>query len=277
MEDKIDEENTVQDFVSDFKNCLINTNEDIIYPLIALSIGSVQYGQTIYDVPFGTLGNFSCLVGAPKTKKTFFKALLTASYIGGQANNFADNIKSHRDTDKYILDFDTEQGKWHVQKSAKRVIEMVGNSYHNYKPFMLREKTPKERIEFIEKCLFETKYKDKIGLVLIDGIADLVTNVNDLDQCNEITQKLMSWSTQTNAHIIAVIHSNFDSKKATGHLGSSVMKKAETCCILQLDKMNRKTTIVTFDYTRGFPIDPFSFKLNENSLPETSPVIEEDY
>jgi len=41
--------------------------------------------------------------------------------------------------------------------------------------------------------------------------------------------------------------------------------------------MNRKTTIVTFDYTRGFPIDPFSFKLNENSLPETSPVIEEDY
>ena len=280
MEEKINLEDVdveEKDYKNEHDKSLIDIKKDIGYPPVAISIGSVQYAQNVYPIPFGTLGNFSSLVGASKTKKTFFKALLTASYIGGSANNYAEDIKSHRDGEKYVLDFDTEQGDWHVQKSARRVIDIVGNDYRHYKPFMLREKTPKERVEFIEWCLFESHYKNKIGLVLIDGIADLVSNVNDLDQCNEVVQKLMTWSTLTNAHIIVVIHSNFDTKKATGHLGSSIMKKAETVCILELDKMDRKTTNVEFTYTRGYPIDPFAFSLDENSLPVTKRIESLDY
>lgn len=241
----------------------IDRSIKIDYPPVALSIGTTNIGQQIYPTPFGTYGNFSALVGGGKAGKSYFKSLITASYIGGQSTNYAPDFKSHREGDKIILDFDTEQGEWHSQMGAKRVDTLVGDSYEFYNPFMLRELDYNERVDFIEYCLF-TKYKDNVGLVLIDGIADLISDVNSLPESNEIIQKLMNWSTESKSHIIVVIHSNYDSNKATGHLGSAIIKKAETVC--QLEREDDMTKI-SFPFCRGFKIDDFSFKLDENGLP----------
>ena len=244
-------------------NLKIDRSKSIKYPPVAISIGQTSIGQQIYPIPFGTYGNFSSLVGGSKAGKSYFKSLVISSYIGGYSNNYAPDFKSHREGDKVILDFDTEQGEWHSQMGAKRVDTLVGNSYENYIPFMLRELDYNERVDFIEYCLF-TKYKDNVGLVLIDGIADLIADVNSLSESNEIIQKLMSWSSESKAHIITVIHSNYGSAKATGHLGSAIMKKAETVAELQRED---DLTKVSFPYCRGFKIDDFAFKLDDNGLP----------
>jgi len=236
------------------------------YPPIALSIGQTSVGQTTYDIPFGTLGNFSALVGQSKVGKSHFKSLIIASYIGGKANNYAPDFKSHRDGDKVILDFNTEEGKWHAQMGARRVDMLVGMSYEHYHPFALRELEYNERLEFIEYCLY-TKYKDKVGLVIIDGIADLMADVNSLAESNEMIQKLMKWSSECNIHIIVVIHANYGSNKATGHAGSSIMKKCETLGLLEREEDFIK---VSFPLCRGFKIDEFCFKLDHNGLPFTS-------
>ena len=55
-------------------------------PPLAVSIGSHSYGGNEYPNAFGTYGNFSCIVGASKARKSFFKSMLVASYIGGNAN-----------------------------------------------------------------------------------------------------------------------------------------------------------------------------------------------
>jgi len=232
-----------------------------------LSIGTHQYGSTREDTEFATEGNFSVISGAGKSRKSFFKSLLVAAYIGGQTNKLAGDIKSHRTTDKWILDFDTEQSRFHASRTFRRVERITGGTYKRYMPFALRQLSHEDRLNFIEKVIYNQK-KD-IGLVIIDGIADLVSNVNDPDLCNALVQKLMTWTELTKCHIIVIIHTNHGSDKATGWLGSAVMKKAETIAVLKADKEN-KSTLVTFPQTRGFPIDDFTIKINEHGLPYDS-------
>lgn len=245
----------------------VDVTANLKRPPLALSIGDTMMGQERYYVEFGTFGNFSALVGASKSKKTFFKSLLVASFIGGNANNYAPNIMSHRNKDMYVLDFDTEQGEWHSQRAFKRVSQITGDYYEMYKPFYLREYSFKERLEFIEYCILESEFRNNLGFVVIDGFADLVADVNNLESANHLVQKLLKWTEISKCHLTGVIHSNYGSDKATGSLGSAILKKAETICILNVDQSDKLITNVTFPQTRGFQIDDFSFRIDGNGLP----------
>lgn len=248
------------------KNHLINPYEKIEHQPIAISVGYAFNNH----IPLVTYGNFACIVGASKSMKSFFKSALIACYIGGESQNYFNDVLGHNTEDKYIIDIDTEQSDYHVQKAANRVILMVGNRVENYKMFALRSITPKERVQFIEWLFNESEYKGKIGLCSIDGVADLVENVNDLDRSNEITQKLMTLSHDNKTAILTVLHRNFESDKPTGHLGSAILKKAET--VVFVDKDNDIVNVKP-RYTRNIPFNPFSFSLNESAIPEQTDKI----
>ena len=256
------------DFKKVFSDTFIDVTKKIAYPPTALSIGLThEIGGVRYPIPFGTYGNFSCFVGASKSKKSFLKSLFIACYIGGESNHYAENIKTHIDKDKYIFDIDTEQSEWHSQNVFKRVPKMVGEYYENYKPFYLRKYDHKERLQFIEWLILESEYKNNIGLVSIDGFADLVSDVNDLEQSNNLTQKLLKWTDISQCHLTGILHANYGSEKPTGHLGSSILKKAETVCNVVVDEQDIKTSNVKFTYTRGFNIEEFSFTIDNDGLP----------
>ena len=255
------------DFKAMQRSCFVDVNEELPPPPIALSLGTYTYGQQIYPIPFGTYGNFSCLVGASKSMKTFLKSALIAGYIGGQAQNYFPNLKGHDVEDKLIIDVDTEQSLWHTQRVAKRVCEMVGTNPNNFIPFTTREYDAKIRFQFIEWIMMESEFRSNIGMITIDGAADVMDNVNDLDEANKITQGMMKWTTKSNAHLCTILHRNHNTDKPTGHLGSSIMKKSETVAFVTRDD---KLTKVTPDYCRNYPFDEFYFELNENHLPKES-------
>ena len=143
-----------------------------------------------------------------------------------------------------------------------------GNDVGCYHTFGLRTVGFKHRIQFIEYYLKEKIEKDKVGLVVIDGIADLVSDVNDLEQSNNVVQKIMEWSQKFSCHIITVIHSNFGSDKPTGHLGSLLEKKTETQIQLETNTVNKDWITVKCKRSRGYAFDTFSFKVNNVGLPE---------
>ena len=60
---------------------------------------------------------------------------------------------------------------------------------------------------------------------------------------------------------------NPGTSKVSGHLGTAVMRKAETVCVLTVDEKDDKFTNVSFPLTRNFPIDDFSFTINDFGLP----------
>ena len=249
------------------EECYIDTSEKLSYPPVALSLGEKllksNQGDQLVPIPIGTYGNFSFVQAPPKTKKTFFISLLGSVYLSGK-NNFAGNIKGHRNG-RCLLYFDTEQGKFHAQMSMRRIIDMNKDVEQGcYHTFGLRTVDPKHRIEFIEYCL---KTKNNCGLVIIDGIADLVSDVNNIEESNACCQKLMEWSARYNCHIITVIHSNFGSDKPTGHLGSFLEKKTETQIQLEANTVNKDWITVKCKRSRGYAFETFSFEVNDIGLP----------
>lgn len=253
------------------EECIINTTDIVEYPPVAISMGETKIttlkGEKTLPTPLGTYGNFSFVQAPPKTKKTFFISLLASVYLGG-SNKFGGTLRGHRDN-KCLIHFDTEQGKFHAQRVFRRVVDMNGGKdigcYHT---FGLRTVGFKHRINFIEYYLKEKIEKNMVGLVVIDGIADLVSDVNSLEQSNEIAQKLMEWSQKFNCHIITVIHSNFGTDKPTGHLGSILEKKTETQIQLENNTVNKDWITVKCKRSRGYAFETFSFKVNNIGLPE---------
>ena len=251
------------------RDCLVDNSVKMDYPPVALSLGKKRIktndGDLDLPIPIGTYGNFSFVQAPPKTKKTFFISLLSSVYLSG-SNNFGGDIKGHR-TNQCLLHIDTEQGKWHAQRVFKRAIDMSAmDGSQCYYTFALREIGYKKRIEFIEYLLKSDN--QNIGVLIIDGIADLVSDVNNLEESNRCIQKLMEWSSIYNLHIITVIHSNFGSDKPTGHLGSFLEKKAETQIQLEANTVNKEWVTVKCKRSRGYAFETFSFKVNDLGLPE---------
>jgi hypothetical protein len=263
LEDFVNNEDKPINYNEMYSRCFVDVTKELPPPPIALSLGTYTYRNEVHYIPFGTYGNFSCLVGASKSMKTFLKSAILAGYIGGQSTNYFPDLRGHNQKDKLILDIDTEQSLWHTQRVAKRVCEMVGSNYELYKPYSTREYTAKEKLQFIEYLVME-KYKNRVGLVSIDGAADVLDTVNDEVTSKKLVEDMMRWTSISNCHLSTVLHRNHGSDKPTGHLGSAIMKKAETVAFVTRDG---KITKVTPDYCRNYPFNEFCFELNENHLP----------
>lgn len=242
--------------------CEVDLSEELKPQPVAISVGSSLYKGNNYPIPYGSYGDFSCIVGASKSRKTFLKSAIVAGYIGGQAQYYFPDIKGHNTEEKFVIEFDTEQSKYHTQRVLRRVIEMVGNPYEYYKGYSLRKLEPKERIQLIEWVLYESEYRDKIGLVTIDGYADLIKDFNNLEESTMLSNNLLKWTDETKCHITGILHSTFGSRKPTGHAGSSVLKKAETVVFTEADGENTK---VTCDYSRNVSLEPFSFMVDHST------------
>lgn len=255
-------------FKSVYDECLIDTSKKVEFPEVLISVGEYSFKGKSYPIPALTAGEMSCIVAPSKSKKSFFKSVLCASYIGGNSNKYFSNIKGHRDKDYYIFDFDTEMSQYYASKAFSRIEEMVGFKYENYLPFFLRKLSTIERYMFIDKMLESKKYLNKVKIIFIDGIADLLDNDNDLVESKKVAGYLMKWTSVYNVHICTVIHAAWGTSKATGHLGSSMVKKAESVMLLTPTDDSKDVIKVEHQYNRGFKFEDFHFTINnEDALP----------
>ena len=254
------------------EECVIDINKKIEHPPVAISFKtkevSTKDGVQAFPNAIGTYGNFSFVQAPPKSMKTFFVSLLGSAFCNPKGK-FTRGMDSFRDN-KHFVHFDTEQGEWHAQRVFKRIQWMnKGLSLDFYHTFALRKISYRSRIDFIEYYLDCMREEGKeIGLVVIDGVADLVSDANNLEESSAIVQKIMAWTTIYNCHIVTVIHSNNGSDKPTGHLGSFLEKKAETQIQLSRDENKLGAITVSCKRSRNTPFEQFDFKLDEQGLPK---------
>lgn len=227
-------------------------------PPVALSMGTHQNEGGQWLTPWGTYGNISAISGPSKSRKTFFKTALVAGYLGASDNGHFEDIRGHDNHDRIVLDIDTEQSPWHVYMTGRRVTRMLDRLDARYHCYSFRPMNHTQRVEALEHLIFNT-FKDKrIGLVCIDGVADLVPFINDEEAARNVTQKLMTWSTERDCHILNVIHNSHGTKKPTGHIGSEILKKCET--IAFAEKAGEVTRIMP-DYTRNYGFQGLEFEV----------------
>jgi len=127
----------------------------------------------------------------------------------------------------------------------------------------LRGKSHTERKEIIEEAIKETKPK----VVFIDGIRDLISNINDPDQATELITWLERITLTHGVHIVNVLHQNKTDNNARGHIGSELLNKAEITIDLERDE-KADCTLVKCESSRDIPFESFAFTHNDQGLPE---------
>ena len=231
---------------------LLDASTKISDPIPVLS----RYGSVI-----ASEGNISAVVGAAKSKKTF----LCTALIGAMLRPSGTASFGITPSQSLVLWVDTEQSASHAQRVIKRIHRMANQPedkpYDKLVTLTLREVEPKERFAILRDAI--AYYKPR--LVVVDGIADLMYNSNCIEESDAVVGEMMALSTEYNCHIMNVLHTNPNSDKARGHIGSTLQRKAET--MIYVRKVGERS-VVEPQFCRNEEFAPFAFHINEEGLPE---------
>ena len=228
---KIDEEK----YKSILKYIKLNVTDKYDFPLEIVQIDGIT---------IATLGNFSASTGKPKSKKTFNVSAIVASALSGkEVLKYKANLPACKNKILYI---DTEQSKCHCHKVLHRILSLAGlptdQENDRIEFFVLREYTPDQRRDIIRWALHE---ENNIGLVVIDGIRDLIHDINSPSESLDIINELMRW----------------------GHVGSELNNKAETVLQISKNMENGNISEVRAMHIRDKEFTPFAFEIGKDSLP----------
>lgn len=222
---------------------------------------------------FASLGDFSMITGKAKSRKTFLLSLFIAVLIAQRAiSGITPTLYPKK---KRILWIDTEQSKYHTQKVFRRVLKVAGvTETPNIEFYSFRGYGPKDCKKMVEQLVLTGNPNNDILLVVIDGIKDLVNDINDPKEATELATWLMKITDEKDLNICAVLHQNKgENNNARGHLGTETTNKAQTVLSTEKDSNNNDFTIVKCVQSREMDFEDFAFKVNDDGLP----VVVEDY
>lgn len=199
--------------------------------------------------------NISCITGKAKVGKTFLMTLLNISVLKkGEFGTLKSFLPKGKDKIIYI---DTEQSDYHIFLILKRIEKEVGTD--KLLMFNFDAKSVEERKEFTKELIYNTP---DCGLLVIDGIADLIYDPNDIRESSQMVSELRKWATDCDIHICNVIHQNpSESTKMRGHLGTILTNKAETVIQISSAKDNESIKLVETLATRNKKPENWSFEI----------------
>ena len=220
----------------------------------------LSYDAGTHTKPIGGRGMIGILTGHEKSGKSFVGSCLAASAIGSGREVL--NMSVDLDGGK-MLWFDTEQSSYFFERTQRRVHFMAGMESNSpcYDAYLLRKFSPAQRIEIVEKLIYETP---GVSVVMIDGFVDLVADYNNLEAVQEYIQRLMRWSDELKILILGVLHLNKGDGKIRGHIGSEFKNKCDF--ILNTTKTEAGYT-VSNPTSRYAGIEDMEFTRDADGLP----------
>lgn len=233
------------------------TDEIAVAPEVLFCNGSV----------IGTLGNFSASTGKAKSKKTFnVSAIVAAALMNGEVLRY---VAEFPDNKRTVLYFDTEQSPYHCQKVIRRALQLAGLPLDRHPDNLifaqLRAQVPDIRLEIIDRAIATTP---NVGLVIIDGVRDLMFDINNATESSRLINKLMEWTDKYQIHIHTVLHLNKSDDNVRGHVGTELNNKAETVLQVSKSTTDDEVTEVSASCIRSMDFAPFAFRVNDYGLPE---------
>lgn len=251
-----------------WQKSLVRVTDEFTLPPIILQVD---------DAIIGTLGNFSASTGKAKAKKTFnVSAIVASALINGQVLEYRASLPEGK---RKILYFDTEQSPFHCKKVLQRILKLAGlpldRQPENLIFSHLREIAhPAVRCEIIQKAIYGI---DGIGLVVIDGIRDLMLDINNATQATTLIGDLMQWTSEREIHIQTVLHLNKGDDNSRGHIGTELNNKAETVLQITKDPADEDRSIVSASFIRSKPFEKFAFRISDEADNVNIPQLDTDY
>jgi hypothetical protein len=247
---------TTEDII---KESRVDCSERLEPPPVCLGIEANNSNSII-----ATMGTFSVIIGKAKSRKTFLTSLLVSAFLRNDNSNSL--VKGTLISDKKkVIFFDTEQPRYKVAQIQSRILNLAKrNTSDDFSIFCLRKYSTTQRIDVIKEVIYKTQ---GLGVIIIDGIRDLVFDINNSQEAVETTGRLMKWTEELNIHCMCVIHQNKGDNNARGHLGTELVNKGETIISVTKQEKDKSISIVEPEQCREKDFEPFAIRIDDNSLP----------
>ena len=260
----------------------------------------MEFLLKLFDVPCCPRGELVAFTGKAKSGKTFVMSMMMAAATAAEALAF------HRTTFEplQVLWIDTEQSDQSTQDILRnRLIPMVvssppklggvrgglnertdslvqttppagtppdsgGESFPEglYDIFNVRTESWQERMPLLLAAI-DLCHPD---LVILDGVRDLVDDINNGQLAHDVTERLMRVAQQARCCIVCVIHQNKAAEDRTlrGSIGTELTNKAFE--VYECEKMMpSRTFVLTQKLTRKYDItDSLYFTVDDRGLPQ---------
>lgn len=208
--------------------------------------------------------NISCSSGKAKGGKTALtKMIVNAILKKGETDIFSSYLPAGNDK---ILWIDTEQNVYHITVGLKQ----IGHDLEDYQMerimmFTFDTLETQDIQNYVRTLIYSI---DGVALVVLDGIADMVYDSNDMMETNVFIRDLRIWATERDLHIHNLIHENptEGSNKMKGHLGTKLADKAECVFSISASKEDDELRIVTNPQSRNKKCKPFSFRIYSDRI-----------
>lgn len=201
--------------------------------------------------------NISVNKGKAKQGKTFTNVILASAFIAGRCGAVTSQPLPNRAKVKIL---DTEQGTAHVHRVARRIHRLCGFSTSENNPFVevyaIKDIDYKQRFELLKTVANDPQ----TGLIIVDGIVDMMLDFNDLAESSRIRDEILRLVKETDTHIIFTIHTNKADNNSRGHAGAILEQKSQTVLITEKDG---DFFSVTPAYCRDMPFEPFGFRISD--------------
>ena len=226
----------------------------------------------MFDKPCFARGELVGITGRAKSGKTFFTSILMALGVCGEVLG----IKRIDPEPLRVLWMDTEQSEESTQEIlCDRIMKLWQHSMPEdekmenfpmqmFDIFNVRAEAWQDRMPLLEEAIVE--YKP--DLVILDGIRDLVNDINDGIMSQKVIERLMNLASETDCCIVSILHQNkaSEDKNLRGWIGTELTYKSFE--VYECSKDTDRIFSVKQTMTRKYDIDEaLQFVVDAEGLP----------
>lgn len=139
---------------------------------------------------------------------------------------------------KAVIHIDTEQARHKHQYNLRSILKRAGLAKcpDYFLSYNIRQLDINEYAGITAGiCEAASKNFGGIHLMVIDGIADYISDVNDAIQSNAVVKYFEELAITYSTPIIVIVHTNPGSDKERGHLGSQCQRKSESIITIKTE------------------------------------------
>jgi len=226
----------------------------------------------IFGKPCFPRGELVAVTGKAKSGKTLFASMLMVGSLSpspspmGEGSYSVPYLQRAREEPLRVLWYDTEQSEQSTQDILKnRILRMVASlpsltggvgGGSSFDVFNVRSLHYEERLRLFEAAV--RRYRP--DLVLLDGVRDLLADINDGVKAQEIVERLMKLAQEAGCCLVCVLHQNkgAEDRNLRGWIGTEIMNKAFE--VYACEKVKPENIfVVEQTHTRKYDLDELLF------------------
>ena len=227
----------------------------------------------LFDTPCFPRGDLTTITGPAKSGKTFLVSMLMACCVKRRVLA----LERVREEPLKVVWLDTEQSRM----TTKRILtERVGimikatdetddtEKFPDEQFYVLNARglTPKERVDMLELAI--KTYKP--DLVVIDGTADMMDDINNGPDSTTLIQQLLGLATVHDCNITTIIHLNRTGERLNlrGWIGTVLVQKSYE--VLNCEKvMKTQTFSASLTFSRRYHLEQsLYYVIDQEGLPQ---------